>query len=45
MKYFAATLLTLVALQTAAVVWIAVAWEVARRQSIALMPTINSDHR
>ena len=37
MKYLAATLLILITLQTAAVVWIAVSWEVARRQSIALM--------
>ena len=45
MKYFAATLLTLIALQTAAVVWIAVSWEVARRQSIALMEETNNQFR
>ena len=37
MKYFAAAVLTLIALQTAAVVWIAVSWELARRQTIAIM--------
>ena len=45
MKYFAATLLTLIALQTAAVVWIAVSWELARRQSIALMEETNNQFR
>ena len=41
MKYVAATLLTLIALQTAAVVWIAVSWELARRQTIAIMEETN----
>ena len=45
MKYLAATLLTLIALQTAAVVWIAVSWELARRQSIALMEETNNQLR
>ena len=37
MKYLAAAALTLIALQTAAVVWIAVSWELARRQTVELM--------
>lgn len=37
MKYLAATMLVLVVLQTAAVMWIAVSWEIARRQTIAIM--------
>ena len=42
MKYFAAAVLTLIALQTAAVVWIAVSWELARRQTIAIMEETNN---
>ena len=45
MKYFAAAVLTLIALQTAAVVWIAVSWEFSRRQSIALMEETNNQLR
>ncbi len=45
MKYFAAAVLTLIALQTAAVVWIAVSWELARRQTIAIMEETNEQFR
>jgi len=41
MKYLAAAVLTLVVLQTAAVAWIAVSWELARRQTIAIMEETN----
>ena len=37
MRYLAAAGLALIALQTAAVVWIAVSWELARRQTVELM--------
>ena len=47
MKYFAAAVLTLIALQTVAVVWIAVSWSwrVARALHSWKKPTISSDHR